>query len=75
MLMTIGATLICEIVSYLVQIIIFKLSINLPVFIKIILIETLYNAIITIIIYPLMEKVGDTLEKVFKGKNILTKYY
>ncbi len=75
MLMTIGATIACEIVSYLVQIIIFRLSINLPSFIKIILIETLYNAMITIIIYPLIEKAGDTLEKVFKGKSILTKYY
>ena len=74
MLMTIGATLICEIISYLIQIIIFKLSINLVPFIKIISIETLYNAMI-IILYPLIGKAGDTLEKVFKERNILTKYY
>ncbi len=75
MLMTAGATLACEIISYLIQIIIFKLSIDILPFIKIVLIETLYNAMIIIIIYPLIEKAGEILEKVFKEKNILTKYY
>ena len=75
MLMTAGATLACEITSYLIQIIIFKLSIDILPFIKIVLIETLYNAMIIIIIYPLIEKAGEILEKVFKEKNILTKYY
>lgn len=73
--MTAGATLACEIISYLIQIIIFKLSIDILPFIKIVLIETLYNAMIIIIIYPLIEKAGEILEKVFKEKNILTKYY
>lgn len=75
MLMTAGATLACEIISYLIQIIIFKLSIDILPFIKIVLIETLYNAMIIIIIYPLIEKAGEILEKVFKEKKILTKYY
>ena len=73
--MTAGATLACEIISYLIQIIIFKLSIDILPFIKIVLIETLYNAMIIIIIYPLIEKAGEILEKIFKEKNILTKYY
>ena len=73
--MTAGATLACEIISYLIQIIIFKLSIDILPFIKIVLIETLYNAMIIIIIYPLIEKAGEILEKVFKEKKILTKYY
>lgn len=73
--MTAGATLACEIISYLIQIIIFKLSIDILPFIKIVLIETLYNAMIIIIIYPLIEKAGGILEKVFKEKKILTKYY
>ena len=75
MLMTIGATLICEIISYLIQIIVFKLSIELLPFIKVVAIETLYNAMLIIIIYPLIEKAGEILEKVFKKKSILTKYY
>ena len=68
MLMTIGATLICEIISYLIQIIVFKLSIELLPFIKIVAIETLYNAMLIIIIYPLIEKAGEILEKVFKKR-------
>lgn len=75
MLMTIGATLACEIISYLIQIIVFKLSIELLPFIKIVVIETLYNAMLIIIIYPLIEKAGEMLERVFKEKSILTKYY
>lgn len=75
MLMTAGATLACEIISYLIQIILFKLSIELLPFIKIIAIETLYNVMIVIIIYPLIEKLGEVLERIFIEKNIFTKYY
>ena len=75
MLMTIAATLICEVISYLIQIIVFKLSIELLPFIKIIVMETLYNTMLIIIIYPLIEKTGELLERIFNEKNILTKYY
>ncbi len=75
MLMTIAVTVICEIISYLIQVILFKLSIELLPVIKIVLIETLYNTMLIIIIYPLIEKIGELLEKIFKEKSILTKYY
>lgn len=75
MLMTIGTTAICETVSYLIQIILFKLSIELVPFIKIISIEILYNSILIILLYPLIEKTGELLERIFKEKSILTKYY
>lgn len=75
MLITFGATLICEIISYLIQIIIFKLSLEVFTFTKIIVIEALYNVILVIIIYPLMEKSGEVLTKIFREKNIFTKYY
>ena len=75
MLMSIESTLICEVLSYLIQIIVFKLSIELIPFIKIIIIETLYNSILIILIYPLIEKTGELLERIFKEKSILTKYY
>ncbi len=75
MLLTLGITLICEIVSYLIQIILFKLSIEIFIFTKIVVIEALYNVIIVIIIYPLIEKFGEVLTKIFKEKNIFTKYY
>ena len=75
MLITAGISIICEILSYLIQIILFKLAIELLVFTKIIAIEALYNVIIIIIIYPIMQKTGEILTRIFKQKNILTKYY
>lgn len=75
MLMTIGTTIICELISYLLQIIIFKLQIDLLLFIKIVSIETLYNVMLIIIIYPLVIKLGELLERAFTEKNIFTKYY
>ncbi len=75
MLITLGATLICEILSYLIQLVVFRLSFEIFVFLKIISIETLYNIIIVIIIYPLMKKSGEVLTRIFNEKNVLTKYY
>lgn len=69
------STLVCEIISYIFQIILFKLSFELGAFIKIILIEIIFNSMIIIIIYPIIEKTGMLLERVFKEDKILTRYY
>lgn len=73
--MSLVTTLVCEIVSYVLQIILFKLSFELGAFIKIILIELLFNSIIIIIIYPMLQKAGILLERVFTENKILTRYY
>ena len=44
-------------------------------FIQILLIETLYNVLITIVIYPLMQNVGYKIEEEYKGNKILTRYF
>lgn len=75
MLMSAGTTLVCELIAYLLQIIIFNLQIEVLAFIKIALIEDLYNVMLIIIIYPLIVRMGTLLEKVFIEKNIFTKYY
>lgn len=75
MVMSAVATLVCEIISYILQIILFKLSFEVGAFVKIILIEVLFNSMIIIIIYPIIEKAGALLEKVFTENKILTKYY
>lgn len=75
MLITLGATLICESVLYIMQIAISRSSLELLSFLKIVLVETLFNVIIIIIIYPLIEKTGDLLMRTFREKRILTKYY
>ncbi len=74
MLMTAGVTLICETISYIIQIIVFSLSVDV-VFIKIILIEILYNTMLVIILYPIIKRAGSRLEKIFTEQKILTRYY
>lgn len=43
--------------------------------IKTLIIELIYNSIITIIIYPLIIKLGYIIEKNFKENRILTRYF
>lgn len=74
MLISMGATLICEIISYIYKII-NGASIELLAFLKIVLVEIIFNLMIIIIIYPLIRKLGIKLEKVFNDDKILTKYF
>lgn len=75
MLMVIGCTFLYEVVEYIYYI--FRLGIQFEIysFIKILLIESLYNAIIVVIIYPFIQKAGYAIENTFKVKNILTRYF
>lgn len=75
MLMVIGTTIIYETGLYILQII--KSSINVEVgqYIYILLIEVIYNIILTIILYPTIQKFGYKLENIFKEPKILTRYF
>ncbi len=75
MLMVIGSTCIFEIGNYLLQIIQLSIYIEILPFIRTLLIETLYNAILTIILYPIMQKLGYKIEDTFKEQKILTRYF
>lgn len=75
MLMMIGATAIYEIGAYIFNVIEFSINIEVVSFSKILLIEIIYNAILTIIMYPLIQKAGYTLEDIFKGQKVLTRYF
>ena len=44
-------------------------------FIEVLLVECLYNAILTIILYPLMRHLGNKVENEYKGNKILTRYF
>ena len=44
-------------------------------FIRILLIEVIFNLILTIIIYPLIQKFGYIIENEYKGNKILTRYF
>lgn len=75
MLMSCVSTFICELILYIIQIILFGLSIEVLEFLKIILIEILFNAMIIIIIYPIIGKSGNLLEKTFNENKTLKGYY
>ena len=75
MIMVVGMTIVCEIVNYFLNAAILESLIELKSFIRILLIETLYNAILTIIFYGAIIKLGYKLERQFKQKNILTRYF
>ena len=75
MIFTIMLTFLSETVTYVMQIILNSGSINLVEFIKIILIEILYNVIIVIIIYPTFQRLGKYLEGVFYDRNKTIHYY
>jgi hypothetical protein len=74
MLISVGTTLICEIIAYIYKII-NGASIEVLTFLKIVLIEIIFNLMIIIIIYPLIRKLGEKLEQVFNEDKILTKYF
>lgn len=75
MIMVIGMTIICETANYFLNVLILETAVEIQAFMRILLIEVLYNAILTIILYGLILKVGYKLERQFKQKNILTRYF
>lgn len=69
MIMTIAVTVLCEVINFTLQIILLGAE---PVFMqcmKIIMIEAIYNAILIIILYPLIQKMGNKTEEIFREKN------
>lgn len=75
MLMVIGSTAIFEIGSYIFQIVETSIYVEIMPFLVTLLIEIIYNTILTIILYPMMQKVGYEIEETFKGQKILTRYF
>ena len=75
MIMTMVVTVLCEVVSYTLQIILLNADANFINFMKIILIEAIYNAILIIILYPLIQKLGNKTEEIFTETKSFMKYY
>ena len=75
LLMIAGCTVLFETIVYIYTIARNQIPLQLFGFIKILLIEVIFNILLTIILYPLIRKVGYTFEHVFKNKKILTRYF
>lgn len=69
------STIIYEIGLYILSYLIININIEIWAFMKILLIETIYNVILTIILYPIMQLTGYDVEEEYKGSKILTKYF
>lgn len=75
LLMVAGCTVLFETIVYVYTIARNQIPLQLFGFIKILLIEVLFNVLLTIILYPLIRKVGYIFEHIFKDKKILTRYF
>lgn len=75
LLLVFGFTAGYEIFVYLYRGVILSSNIEIDIFIRKLLIEILYNGLITIILYPLMQKFGYKIEEIYKNPQILTRYY
>ena len=74
-LLGIACTIIYEIEMYILQYITLSIQIEIIAFIKKLSLELIYNALIIIIIYPLMKNTGYEVENIIKGDKILTRYF
>ena len=75
LIMVIGMTLVFEVPNYFLNALILEIPIEIEAFSKILLVEVIYNTILTIIFYNAFIKSGALLERQFKEKNILTRYF
>ena len=73
--MIVISTIIYEIGTYVFNYFINSVQISIWYYAKVLIIELVYNAIITIIIYPLIMKLGYKIEENFKENKILTRYF
>lgn len=74
-LMGAGATVIFEFGSYFLESIIMNYNREYIAFFKILIIEVIYNILLTILLYPLIQKMGYIIDRTFKRNNILTRYF
>ena len=75
MLMVLGSTVIVEVLNYLLAYMFININVEIFYFIRTLIIEVIYNMILTIIIYPLIQKFGYDIENEYKGNKILTRYF
>ena len=75
LLMGVVCTVIYETLLYLLQYMVFAINIEIVSFIKILLIEVVYNMLLIIILYPILNKTGYEIEEEIRGNRILTKYF
>ena len=75
-LMTMAVTVFCETIGYTLQIIMIRANANIIKFLQIVGIETIFNVLLSIILYPLIQKSGNKIEEIFDDKiDSFMRYY
>lgn len=69
------STVLFEVGYYIINSVILNFDLEIWYFAKILLLEVLYNILLSIILYPIMQKAGYAVDRVFKRNNILTRYF
>ena len=73
--MVIVSTIVFEVGSYILSYFIYDNYIKILPFVKILAIECIYNILLTIILYPLIQILGSKIEEEYKGDKVLTRYF
>lgn len=73
--MVAGATLIYEFGSYFLSSLLLNFTREYISFAKIVVIEVLYNVLLSILLYPIIQKAGYVIDRNIKKNNILTRYF
>lgn len=72
--MVAGTTILCETIVYMMQIIVLKVELTILQYIYIASIETIYNVILIIILNPIIQKIGKSIEENFEKEKTFSKY-
>ncbi len=75
LLMVIGSTIIYELGYYILSVAIIGYDFEWLRFMRIVIFEVIYNVLITILLYPLIQNLGYKIDRNFKKNNILTRYF
>ena len=75
MFMTAGLTAAYEIIVYVLNYFILDTNFEILIFLRILVVEVIYNILLTIILYPLLKKFGYYIEHEYNGDRILTRYF
>ena len=69
------STIIYEVGSYILGYFVYETYVQIWPFIQVLLLECIYNILITIVVYPLIQIFGNKIEDEYKGNRILTRYF
>ena len=75
LLMVIGSTIVYELGYYILNVAIVGYDFEWFSFMRIVIFEVIYNVLITILLYPLIQHLGYKVDRNFKRNNILTRYF